>query len=343
MPEKEKSMKSIVSTDYNANIVRAIKNLSIRETEIPSPGPDQILIKVAAAPCNPSDIAFMRGSYNITRSAPISMGFECSGTVVGAGNSSDAKKLLNRSVSALSQDTGTGTWAEYCVTEWKNCIILEAGLDMDQAATLCVNPFTAYALIQKAREKGCNTIIQNAASGQVGTFIRVLAKKIGIRVINIVRKKEHVFLLNSSGEDMVLDQTDPGFEKKLTELALSNNARMAFDAVGGELSGIMVNAMPEGSELIIYGGLSGRTAGGINTTDIIFRGKSIKGFHLEQWRKETGRQHFQKVSKEIQQLIMDGTLKTSFQGSFKLEEVQIAIEQYIRNMSAGKILLKPLK
>lgn len=334
-------MKSIVLTDYNANIVRAIKNLSVQEMDIPIPGPDQVLIKVAAAPCNPSDIAFMRGSYNITRPAPIFMGFECSGTVVDTGQSSDAKKLLNRNVSALSLETGTGSWAEYCLTDRENCIILEHGIDMDQAAAISINPVTAFALVEIAGEKGCDTIIQNGASGQVGRFIRALAKIRGLNVINIVRRKEQVLLLKTSGEETVLSSSEPDFEKTLTELVSNRKALIAFDSAGGDMSGKILNAMPDSSELIIYGALSGRSLTGINTADIIFRDKNIKGFNLNKWKEISGPQHFRRVSMKVQQLIMDGTLKTLFQGNFALEEVQIAIEQYIRNMSEGKILLKP--
>ena len=86
-------MKAIVLPDYNANIIRAMKSLEVREQKIPQPGPGQALIKVAAAPCNPSDIAFMRGGYNISKPVPVIMGFECSGTVVDTGSDPKASEF----------------------------------------------------------------------------------------------------------------------------------------------------------------------------------------------------------------------------------------------------------
>jgi NADPH:quinone reductase-like Zn-dependent oxidoreductase len=250
-------------------------------------------------------------------------------------------KMLGKRVSCFTQGVEEGTWAEYFVTDWSNCIALTTEIDIDQAGALCVNPFTAYALFKMAQQKKCQTILQNGASGQVGIFIRALAKKAGIRVVNIVRKEEHIDRLKTAGEHIVINSTDPEFENMLKGLTLENNACMGFDAVGGDMAGTMINAMPDGSELIIYGGLSGKPVGGINNLDIIFKGKSIKGFNLGQWKDEIGHEKFLEVADELQQLIINRTLQTRIQGKFALDDVQAAMEQYIRNMSAGKILFNP--
>ncbi len=334
-------MKSIVLPDYNTNIIRAMRSLEVVEKSIPEPGPEQVLIKVAATPCNPSDIAFMRGGYNIRKPVPVTMGFECSGTVVDTGNDPQAKSLLGKRVSCFSQGMEDGTWAEYFLTGWKDCITLHDGIGFEQAGALCVNPFTAYALYKKAQAAGCKAIIQNGASGQVGIFIRVLARKSGIRMINIVRKEEHIEQLKDEGEEFVLNSMDPAFARDLEEIAHRNHVRMAFDAVGGELSGTILNAMPGDARLVIYGGLSGKQLGGINTLDVIFKNKVIEGFNLGQWKEEIGMAKFQEVADELQKLIIKGVLQTRIQGTFRLGDVQQAMEQYIRNMSAGKILFTP--
>lgn len=334
-------MKSIVLPDYNANVIRAMRSLEVQNKPIPHPRRGQVLVKVAAAPCNPSDIAFMRGGYNIRKPVPVVMGFECSGTIVDTGDSVEAVRLLGKRVSCFSTGMEDGTWAEYFITSWKNCIILRDEMDFDQAGAFTVNPFTAYALFRMAQDKGCHTIIQNGASGQVGIFIRALARKSGLKVINIVRKSEHIALLKRAGEKYVLNSTAPDFISELKETAQSSKSCMAFDAVGGELSGELINAMPEGAQLVIYGGLSGKPVAGINALDIIFKGKSIRGFNLMQWKEEIGLARYQEISNELQELIIQGAIRTQFQGSFKLEEVHAALEQYIRNMSAGKILFVP--
>ena len=106
-------MKAIILPDYNANVIRAMKSLEVGDMAIPVPRDKQVLIKVLGAPCNPSDIAFMRGGYGIKKIVPVAMGFECTGVVIETGQDPSARALLGRTVSCFSQDEGNGTWAEY--------------------------------------------------------------------------------------------------------------------------------------------------------------------------------------------------------------------------------------
>jgi NADPH:quinone reductase len=334
-------MKAIILPEYNANIIRAMKGLVVQDIKIPEPGNRQVLIKVIAAPCNPSDIAFMRGGYGIRKPVPVAMGFECAGQVVETGSDPGAKALLGKRVSCFSQGMGHGTWAEYFVSDYSDCLPLSDELPIEQAAALCINPFTAFALVEMAKKRNVRAIIQNGASGQVGIFIRRLAAMQRIIVINLVRKDEHVEMLTDLGEKYVLSLANPDSVSLLAQYARELKAKVAFDAVGGDTSGLILNSMPAGSELIIYGGLSGKPAGMFNTLDIIFEGKSIIGFNLADWRKEIGEERFLQISEELQGLIIKGMMQTRIQSEFPLDQVQQAMEQYIRNMSSGKILFRP--
>ena len=69
-------MKSVVLPDYNANLIRALIGMKIKEKPIPVPSKDEVLIEMLAAPCNPSDIAFLMGGYNIKKPTPCIPGFE---------------------------------------------------------------------------------------------------------------------------------------------------------------------------------------------------------------------------------------------------------------------------
>ncbi|MCK4406135.1 MAG: zinc-binding dehydrogenase [Bacteroidales bacterium] len=332
-------MKAVILPAYNSNIIRAMLSLRIEEKDIPKPGSNQVLIKIEAAPCNPSDIAFIRGLYNIKKTLPCILGFEGSGTVVDAGN--EAQRLLGKRVSCFAKENSNGTWAEYFIAEANNCIIIKEKMDIDQAACFSINPFTAYGLLDIAKQMHTKGIIQNAASGQIGNFIQSMAKKENIKIINIVRKDEHIKLLKKRGEEYVLNSQTEDFEEQLTKLAYEINAVTAFDAVGGEITGQIINAMPPGSKTILYGGLSGQPVSDISTLEIIFKDKTLTGFNLNEWVREIGKKRFNEISLILQNMIISGEIRTEIQGKFKLEDVVKAIRQYITNMSEGKILFKP--
>jgi len=337
IPEK---MRAIQLQAYNRNIIRVLLSLKVTEINVPKPEAEQVLIKMQAAPCNPSDIAFMRGGYNIKKDLPKVLGFEGSGTVVFAGRNPKAQELIGKRVSCFTQENEHGTWAEYFVTNYKNCLPIKDEMDIEQAACFFVNPFTAYGLVDYAEKRNSKTIIQNAAAGQIGDFIQKLAKEKGIKIINIVRKDEHIDELTQLGEKYVINMSEENFETQLKELAHNLNATTAFDAVGGEGSGQIFNAMNQDSQLVVYGGLSGKAVTNIDEMDLIFKNKSIKGFNLSDWIKETDKENFNKISAELQDSIINSEIKTKIQGTIKLEEVVAGLRQYISNMSAGKIVFE---
>ena len=333
-----KKTKSVILPAYNRNIIRAIIGLKTGDRKLHDLKPNDVLIKMEAAPINPSDIAFIRGEYNVDKPMPAVPGFEGAGIVEDA--SPNVKGLIGKRVSCFVQGDNDGTWAEYFITNADNCIVIKDELAIEQAACLSINPFTAYALFDIAKEKGCDSIVQNAASGQVAESVRVFAKKEGIKVINIVRKQEQVENLKSAGEEFVLNSAEEGFAKQLKELSHELNALMAFDAVGGEITGVLINNMPVGSDVVLYGGLSGSDIAGIDSLEIIFGNKKLYGFDLNKWIAVKNRDEFQEVANEIQNMIIAGDLTTKIQSNFSLDNIVSAIRTYIKSMSAGKVVLR---
>lgn len=332
-------MRAVILPEYNANLIRAMRSLEVRPWDEPVVKNDQVLIKVDAASCNPSDIAFMRGMYNVRKPVPAIMGFEGTGTVISTGDSPHAKELLNRRVSFFTQENESGSWADVVMIHWQDCLIIDDNIPLEQAATFCINPFTAYALFQIVLNKGAKAFIQNAANGQVGEFLRSFARMNDIEVINIVRKQEHIQQLRDAGEKYCLDMSKEDFISDLNQIAGKIMPTVAFDAVSGEIAGSMLNAMPDHSEMVVYGGLSGKMIMDINPMDIIFKDKVVKGFNLMDWKAQTGRVRFQAITEELQSMVQAGKISTKIQAVFPLERVQEALNQYIRNMSAGKIIL----
>jgi len=334
IPDK---MKAIVLENYNTNLIRALGNMKIKEVSTPKPDKDQVLVKVEASPVNPSDIAFLRGGYNILKALPAIPGFEGSGTIVAVGENL-GEALIGMKVSFFYQGDRGGAWAEYVAVQRDNVIILNDEMPVAQAACLFVNPFTAYALFEHILDNQHKALIQSAANGQVGRFIRYFAKKHNIETINLVRKPEHAAQLISEGFPYSLDINDPDFEAKVRPMILGLHATAFLDAVGGELTGKMMNMMPPGTEVVLYGGLSGNPVSGIDALEVIFQYKFLGGFNLDDWMFEKDETEFKKISDEIQQLFISKELETKINQSFPMVDFYNGFRAYISNMSAGKVL-----
>ncbi len=332
-------MKAIQIATYNKNIIRALLGLKTVEKSAGSPGDDEVLVKMHAAPCNPSDIAFIQGTYNIVKSLPAVPGFEGAGTVVETGKNTG--HLLGKKVSAFVQRDTDGTWAEFFVVHRDDLIVLKDEMDPDQAACFTVNPFTAYGLMEIALLRESKAVVQNAAGGQVAAFVRLMAAENGMEVINIVRKKESVDVLRQAGARHVLYENDEDFEQQLRGLCAELQATTAFDAVGGPLAGTIFNSLVPDAELVIYGGLSGKPVENLDVMGPIFQNKIISGFNLIDWKNELDAEDFEKISGFLQDKFIGGTYKTKIQGSTTLDKIVKGLRGYIANMSAGKILIRP--
>ena len=330
-------MKALILESYNANLIRAMRSMKFVEMDTPKPLKGEVLVKIQAAAINPSDIAFIRGGYNINKTLPAIPGFEGTGTIAEVGRGVD-EKLVGKRVSFFSQDDRGGTWAEFVCVKKHDCLFVLDELPVSQAACLFVNPLTAYALFDHVVRNGHSAIIQSAAMGQVGQFIRFFAKEKGMKMINLVRKAEHVDDLMKQGEEFVLNINDEGFEGSLAGMSAELNATAAIDAVGGELTGKMLNAMPTGSEVILYGGLSGLPVGQIDALEIIFNNKILGGFNLGDWLEDLPKGELTEISNKLQNLFIQGKMETKIRETVPLNEFYECIRGYISNMSGGKVL-----
>lgn len=334
------TMKAVQLNQYNGNLLRVLAAMRLAEVPMPQPAANQVLVRVEASPINPSDLAFLRGGYNVRKPLPAIAGFEGAGIIVSTGEGSN-KNLIGKRVTFYVNDDRQGAWTEYVTLSDQDYFVVDKDMPMEQVACLFINPFTAWALVELAQKGGHKTIIQSAANGQVGKFIRHFAQSHNIEVINLVRKPAQVEELKNEGAKYVLNSGEDNFDEQLRALASELKATAAIDAVGGGLSGKLFNALADNGEVIVYGGLSGQPLSGFDTLGAIFRNKTVCGFNLNGWMSEKSSAEFDKVSQTLQSLFTSGKLTTQIQASFPLDGFVDGIRQYISSMSAGKILLRP--
>ncbi len=316
-------------------------SIMVAEAPVPRPGRGEVLVRVFASPINPSDLMFLRGMYGFKKSLPTVPGFEGSGTVVEAGSGMMARFLKGRRVACAAADAKVagGLWAEYVVTSAQFCMPLRKRVEMEQGATLLVNPLTAWALMDEARRGQHRAVVQTAAASALGRMILRLGKKFSIPVVNIVRRVAQADALRAMGAEYVLNSSDPGFDAALRGLCHKLGATIGFDAISGDMSARVLAAQPRGGRLIVYGALS---LGAVHAdpSSLIFEGKHVEGFWLSAWLRSRGLISQLNVARQVQELL-SGELKTEIQARFPLEQVAQALAQYTGNMTAGKVLIVP--
>jgi NADPH:quinone reductase-like Zn-dependent oxidoreductase len=313
--------------------------LRIEQRPVPNPGPNEVLVKVAATPINPSDLAFLEGHYGFKKPTPVVPGFEGSGTVVAVGSGVMGRYLSGKRVACVSQEHGDGVWAEYMVTTTSLALPLDASLSLEQGAMSVVNPLTAMAFLALAQEGKHKTIVQTAAASALGQMVNRLFQREDIQVVNIVRRESQAELLKKQGAKIVLNSSEPGFDQQIFDACQQDQTYLAFDAVGGSLTMKVLDAMPPNSKVIVYGGLSFEPVQA-NPGQLIFQNKSIEGFWLTTWM---GKKNFVQsilMWQQAQKLIQTD-LTSKVRGQYSLHDVQKAIKEYQSKMTGGKILLKP--
>jgi NADPH:quinone reductase len=317
------------------------ENLSVAQVPVPRPGPGEVLVKVFASPVNPSDLMFITGNYGFKKPLPAIPGFEGSGTVVETGSGMMARFMKGRRVACAAADAKStgGMWAEYIVTSAQFCVPLGKKVEMEHGATMLVNPLTAWALVDEARRGGHRAAVQTAAASALGRMVIRLGQKFSLPVVNVVRRPEQVELLRAMGAEHVLNSGDPSFDAELRKLCRKLGASIGFEAVAGEMSGRVLAAQPEGSRMLVYGGLSLKAVE-IDPGSLIFEGKRVEGFWLSAWLRGRNLLSQLRVARQVQALLA-GDLKTEIRARLPLEKAAEAVKQYSADMTAGKVLLAP--
>jgi NADPH2:quinone reductase len=242
--------------------------LSLVDVPTPEPGPDDVLVRIEAAPLNPSDLGLLFGTADLdtlqvigagerpvtTAQVPLTamksmaprvdvsmaVGNEGAGVVVRAGASPAAQALMGKTVAVL----GGAMYTQYRCVPVQQCLLLPAGATPSDGASSFVNPLTALGMVETMRLEGHKALVHTAAASNLGQMLNRICLKDSVSLVNIVRKAEQVALLKSMGARHVCNSESPRFMEELTEALVATGATIAFDATGGgTLAGRILTAM----------------------------------------------------------------------------------------------------
>lgn len=329
---------SIPSMMHAVQLDKPNGSLTLREIPVPRPQAGQVLIRMAAAPINPSDLGSLSGlSYRGKRQFSFTPGLEGSGTVIEAGDGMMPRFLNGRRVACSALLTGDGTWAEYMVTSAQSCIPLNKNVSFEQGATLLVNPLTALAILEIAQRGSHRAMVSTAAASSLGGMILRLGKQRNIPVIHVVRRQAQVDQVRGLGGEYVLNSSDADFVEQLRTMAKKLHATLFLDAISGSMTQQLADTAPFGSTILLYSRLSDDECI-IDARTALIKKLHFDGWFLANWLGEKNLMQMLRLSQQVQSLL--GTdLQSPIQKRFPLAAAQEGIETYISHMSAGKILL----
>jgi NADPH:quinone reductase-like Zn-dependent oxidoreductase len=351
--------------------------LSLVEVLVPEPEADEVLVRIEAAPLNPSDIGTLigpadpssfrsvgtaerpmtiatlpaerMGAVQSRLDAPLPAGNEAAGVVVQTGSS--LQSLLGRKVAVF----GPGMYAQYRVLKAADCFVLPDGVSTRAGASAFVNPLTVLGMLETMRREGHTAIVHTAAASSVGQMLIRLCRTEDVPLINIVRSPSQVALLRGIGAQHVVDSSASDFKQALLDAITVTRATLAFDAIGGgtmasTILAAMEAALNAGAGYSRYGSTVHKQVyiyGGLNPGPKVIEGNlgmawSVGGWLMTSCLRKLGAETTLRMRERIA-----AELKTTFASRYTAE-ISLAdaltpdvIAAYSRRTTGEKYLIKP--
>ena len=331
-------MKSLVFREFG----EPAEVLQLEETPEPTAAAGEVVVRMLAAPVNPSDLMTIRGIYGKLPELPATPGFEGVG-IVESGKGAYAKFLKGKRVAVLNGTTGN--WQDKTVISAKQAVPLAKNLTVEQSAMFFVNPATAYIMTRQVLAIPTGEwLLQSAAASALGRMVIRLGQHFGFKTISVVRREQQAEDLRQLGTNAAIafdPEKDPADKLQDMVKTLTNDQgiRFAIDPVGGATASAMVDCLAPGARMLLFGTLCDQPIA-FSPRTIMTAGASIEGFWLARWMQQQKLFSKIRLMKQITKLIQQKVLISGVGDCFPLEqyaEAMLASEQPGRD---GKVLLR---
>ena len=335
-------------------------NLSIVTSDVPTPGDDDVLIKVEASPINPSDLGLLisfaadldsissqgSGEDTVTTMGihpglmqsmkpridkSMKVGNEGGGVIVDAGK--NVKNLIGKTVGVA----GGAMYSQYRCLPAMSCLVMNEGTTSVEAASSFVNPLTALGFTETMKLENHTALVHTAAASNLGQMLVKICLADDIPLVNIVGKEEHVELLKKLGAKYICNTSDENFMKNLIDCLVETGATLGFDATGGgnegKLAGQILSAMEvaankNATEYSRYGSDTYKQVyiyGGLDPTPTVLNRSfglswGLGGWLLTPFIGRVGTEKFQEMRERVAKEITT-TFASSYTKEVSLEEM----------------------
>lgn len=309
--------------------------LRLEEQPRPTAAAGEAVVRLLAAPINPADLNQIEGKYPIRATLPATPGFEGAGVVEAVGDGARAVAVGQQVI--LPHDVGT--WREMVAVPAEKLVVVPAEIAPEQAAMLKINPLTAWRMLHDfvKLEKG-EWVIQNAANSAAGRATIQIARELGYRTVNLVRRAELIDELRAEGGDVVLLDND---ELRTAVPAATGAAaiRLGLNAVGGESALRLAKVVAPEATIVTYGAMSLKPLTLPNGL-LIFKNLRFTGFWVNKWYDQAGAAEREQTFAQLFALARRGLLQTKIERLYSLGDFAEAVARAGEGARAGKVVFR---
>jgi len=336
-----------------------LRGVELRDAPTPTPGAGEVRVRMRMAPVNPSDFNYINGTYQSAfgrmiwnrgtdrptdqpgseafAMPPYSIGLEGVGVVEESGGGFIGSRLVGKRVAVVSGPPN-GTWQEQTLVDARRAFPVSRSLSDAQACSFFVNPLTALVLVRHVlRVPRGAVLLQTAAGSALCQMVRNLARADGFQVIDVVRSSAGADRLRKAGSSNVVALEDDDLLDAVHRIA-PRGVDYVLDCVAGTTGSDALRTLTPGGRMICYGTLSPEPIS-LPPRDIMMPMTRVEGFYLAAYLADRSLFQRLRLVRTTAKLIADGTLETSVEQTYRLEDLHAALEHARRPGRAGKILL----
>src|ERR1051325_782248 len=301
----------------------------------PKPAADEAVVRMQAAPINPADLNAIEGKYPVRPQLPATPGFEGAGVVVDLG--ADVQGIMTGAVVILPHNIGT--WREAVAVKATELVAVPPEIEPLHAAMLKINPMTAWRLLHDYVDlKKGDWLIQNAANSAAGRAVMQIARELGYKTVNVVRRAELIEELRSEGGDVVLVDGET-LRDEVKSATAGAEIRLGLNAVGGESALRLANSLAPAGTLVTFGAMSLQPLK-IPNGLLIFKDLRFRGIWINKWYDQATLSERMAAFRPLFEMAKRGLLKTKIDKSYPLDEVNAAVVHAAQGKRSGKIVFE---
>ena len=309
--------------------------LHVESQPWPAPASGEVVVKMRAAPINPADLNHIEGKYPVRAQLPATPGFEGAGIVAE----------LNRDVTNVNAGAlvilphNAGTWRDAVAVRADELVVVPAGIEPVHAAMLKINPMTAWRLLHDYVDLARGDwLIQNAANSAAGRAVIQIARELGYKTVNVVRRSELIDELRAEGGDVVLVDSE-NLRHEVQDAIGGQPVRLGLNAVGGESALRLANCLAPGSTLVTYGAMSLQPLK-IPNGLLIFKDLRFRGIWINKWYDNATPAQRMEAFQRLFEMAKRGLLQTKVEKAYPLSEAKAAVAHAARGQRSGKIIFE---